>query len=253
MKGKDHDIREFGSIPERIQKILSAFGIASRREAERMIISGRVCINNTRATLGQSATVGVDLITVDGVPLAAKSEHIYLMLNKPCGYITTVSDMRGRKTVMELITGLNSRVYPVGRLDKDTEGLLLFTNDGNFANLVMHPSFDIQKTYEVEVSGDVVRAVELLQKPVLIDKFTVQALSVKLIQPFDNGGIIRITISEGKNRQVRKMCKASGVMVKSLKRISIGSLNLGDLKRGNWRFLTKEEVSALGKGYIASY
>jgi len=235
-----------GLQPERIQKILSAYGVASRRNAEKMIIDGRVSINGVQATLGQSAKSGIDIISVDGVPLAEKNEFVYLMLNKPCGYITTVKDTRGRKTVMELITGINGRVYPVGRLDKDSEGLLIFTNDGGFANSIMHPSFDKQKTYEVEVSGDVQNALKLLKLPVSIDDYTVQAHSVELSDINNGGGTLRISISEGRNRQIRKMCWVCGVSVKSLKRISIGPLKLGELKSGQWRHLTDEEVSALG-------
>jgi len=246
-------LSELKTKPERIQKILSAHGVASRREAERMIAAGRVYINGIRATVGQSAEVGIDEIFIDGVPLSEKDEFIYLMLNKPCGYLTTVKDTRGRKTVMDLITGAGSRVYPVGRLDLASEGLLLFTNDGDFANSIMHPAFDKLKTYEVEVSGDVTNAVKRLHEPVKIDEFTVQAHSAEVIKTVDDGGILNISISEGRNRQIRKMCAVCGLKVKSLKRISIGSLKLGDMKSGQWRFLTKEEVTALGKGHIASY
>ena len=239
--------------PERIQKILSAHGVASRREAERMIVAGRVHINGIQATVGQSAEIGIDEIFVDGEQLSDRDEFIYLMLNKPYGYLTTVKDTRGRKTVMDLITGTGCRVYPVGRLDLNSEGLLLFTNDGEFANSMMHPSFDKLKTYEVEVSGDVLNAVKRLQEPVKIDELIVQAHSAELMKAVDDGGILNISISEGRNRQIRKMCSVCGLKVKSLKRISIGSLKLGDLESGQWRFLTKEEVTALGKGHIASY
>jgi len=240
------DIREKGIEPERIQKILSKSGITSRRNAEKMILDGRVCVNDVPATLGQSARLGHDIITVDGVAVTDESEHVYLMLNKPCGYITSTSDDRGRKTVMELVAGAGVRVYPVGRLDINSAGLLLFTNDGDFANNVMHPSSGKQKTYEVDVSGDVRGAVKLLQQPIEIDSHTVLAVGVDLIKATDSGGIVRITIVEGRNRQVRKMCVACGVRVDRLKRISIDNLNLGDLKTGQWRHLTKEEVKSLG-------
>jgi len=233
------------STPERLQKILSAHGIASRREAERMILAGRVSVNGIIATLGQSAQFGKDDILVDDVPLGVKNKQEYLMLNKPRGYLTTVSDIRGRKTVMELIKDVHCRVYPVGRLDMDSEGLLLFTNDGDFANSIMHPSFNKQKTYEVEVIGDVCNAVDLLHHPVMIDNKTVRALRVSLLKKTDTGGILSISIAEGRNRQVRKMCFKCGVTVTSLKRTSIGSLELGDLQSGKWRYLNDEEVSAL--------
>jgi len=233
--------------PERIQKILSAHGVASRREAERMIVAGRVYINGAQATVGQSAEVGIDKITVDGVPLSGKDEFIYLMLNKPCGYLTTVKDVRERKTVMDLIAGAGGRVYPVGRLDLNSEGLLLFTNDGDFANSIMHPSFGKLKTYEVEAVGDVYKAVKQLQEPVIIDEHKVQAHKAELVKAVEDGGVLRISISEGRNRQIRKMCSVCGLKVKSLKRISLGSLKLGDLKSEQWRFLTKEEVTTLGR------
>jgi len=247
VKGEECKENAVGIKPERVQKILSTYGVASRRSAEKLILDGRVCINGVQATLGQSAVVGSDEITVDGVPLAAHDKPVYIMLNKPCGYITTVTDIRGRSTVMDLMTEVKCRVYPVGRLDKDSEGLLLFTNDGAFANSIMHPSFNKQKTYEVEVLGDAQRAFLLLQQPVKIDDHTVSALKVELSEKSRDGGVFKISISEGKNRQIRKMCAVCGLSVKSLKRISIGSLELDSLKSGEWRFLTEEEILALGK------
>jgi len=236
---------------ERLQKILSANGVASRREAERMIAEGRILVNGAPAILGQLAQLGVDDISVDGISLSPLNKRIYLMLNKPCGYLTTVKDERGRKTVMELITDVNMRVFPVGRLDLDSQGLLLFTNDGEFANMIMHPSFNKHKTYEVEVKGDAYNAARLMRNPIEIDGHTVKACSVILSKATETGGILRITLAEGRNRQVRKMCKECGVSVTTLKRLSIGELELGELKSGQWRYLTNEEVSALGEGYIA--
>jgi 23S rRNA pseudouridine2605 synthase len=227
---------------QRIQKILSARGIASRRKAEKMILEGRVCINGIKATIGQSATPEIDKITVDGIELDTEPEHVYLMLNKPAGYLTTVDDDRGRKTVMELIRDAGTRIYPIGRLDLNTEGLLLFTNDGNFANEIMHPSFNKQKTYLVNIRGDITTAVELLRKPIIIDDYTVCATAVEIVNKTENTGTIKIEIAEGRNRQIRKMCTACNLTVKSLKRISIGSLELGTLKPGHWRYLTDEEV-----------
>jgi len=231
---------------ERLQKILSASGVASRREAERMIAQGRVCVNGVQATLGQSAELNTDSIVIDGIPLAVRDKKVYLMLNKPRGYITTKSDERGRKTVMSLISGAGTGVYPVGRLDMDSEGLLLFTNDGVFANNIMHPSFGKLKTYVARVHGDAGEAAHLLQMPMDIDGYIVKAKKVALSSVFSGGGVLCITIAEGRNRQIRKMCAASGVKVRSLKRVSIGSLSLGNLKTGQWRFLTGEEVEALG-------
>jgi len=230
----------------RLQKILSSYGVSSRREAERLILGGRVLVNGIIAKTGQSAHPGIDEITVDGVPLDTKNDHIYIMLNKPRGYLSTVRDDRGRKTVMELLKEVECRVFPVGRLDMNSEGLLLFTNDGEFANAVMHPSHNIHKTYEVRVRGDIHKAAGALNKPVEIDEYTVHASKVELIQATPDGGSLIISIAEGRNRQVRKMCAACGLTVTALKRISVGRLELGDLENGKWRFLTEKEVQSIG-------
>jgi len=211
-----------------------------------MILEGRVCINGVTATLGQSARPYIDEITVDGVSVVGSAEHVYVMLNKPAGYLTTVSDDRGRKTVMELVADLGVRVYPVGRLDYNSEGLLLFTNDGRFANAVTHPSNGMKKTYEVFVRGDAVKAAKLLSAPVSVDGHMLQAVDVFLISKSADGGVLEITIAEGKNRQIRKMCAVCGVSVRALKRISVGSVKLGTLVTGKWRYLTKEEMRSLG-------
>ena len=231
---------------ERLQKILSAYGITSRRAAESLILESRVCINGVTATLGQSARPYIDEITVDGVKALGNAEHKYIMLNKPRGYLTTLRDDRGRKTVMELIADLGVRVYPVGRLDYNSEGLLLFTNDGRFANAVSHPSGGKKKTYEVLVRGDAAKAAKLLSEPVSVDGHFLQAANVSLVLESADGGVLIITIAEGKNRQIRKMCAACGVSVRALKRISIGPVELGSLETGKWRFLTEEEVRSLG-------
>jgi len=231
---------------ERLQKLLAACGIASRRGAEKIILEGRVRVNGVIAELGKTAQLGVDIITVDGVQLTARDELVYMMLNKPCGYLTTKRDERGRKTVMELVADAGLNIFPVGRLDKDSEGLLLFTNDGGFANTILHPSFDKQKTYKVEVRGDIHEAARLMRQPVDIDGHTVHARCVEVIKSSGNTGVLNITIVEGRNRQIRKMCAVCGVSVVSLKRISIGKLELGDLESGKWRYLTMDEVLSLG-------
>jgi len=231
--------------PQRIHKILSAHGAASRREAERMIQSGRVTVNSLPATIGQSACPGRDEIAIDGVLLAPIGELVYIMLNKPRGYITTAKDDRGRKTVMELVAGAGARLYPVGRLDMDTEGLLLLTNDGRFANAVAHPSFEKKKTYEVHVHGDAPGAADMLRKPMEVDSHPVHAASVTVKERKADGGILHITINEGRNRQVRKMCESCGLKVLSLKRLSIGTVQLGALGTGKWRHLTENERRAL--------
>jgi len=230
----------------RIQKILSAHGVASRRDAEKLILAGRVSVNGIPAKLGQSAELGCDEITVDGVPLSVRDKPVYIMLNKPRGVLTTVKDDRGRPTVMELVKDAGVRVYPVGRLDMETEGLLIMTNDGNFANTVAHPSYNKIKTYEVNVRGNAREAAESLRQPVGIDGHTVSAVQVDLLSLTGNGGTLIISIIEGRNRQIRKMCSACGVRVLKLRRVSVGPLKLGSLESGKWRFLTGEEVGSLG-------
>jgi len=230
---------------ERIQKILSAHGVTSRRNAEKMILEGRVTINGAAARLGQSANSLTDDIAVDGVLLSPKKESVYIMLNKPRGFVTTMSDERGRKTVMSLVSGAGARVYPVGRLDMYSEGLLLMTNDGSFANTAAHPSNNHIKTYEINVRGDADGAVALLRRPMVIDSREIRAKSVDLIERSPDGGILRMAIGEGRNRQVRKMCEICRLKVISLKRVSIGALEIGDLKPGQWRHLTEDEKNSI--------
>ena len=232
-------------MPVRIQKILSAHGVASRREAERMIQDGRVSVNGIPAALGQSALPGTDIIAVDGIPLSRKDDLVYIALNKPRGYVTTVSDERGRQTVISLVSGAGVRVYPVGRLDMDTEGLLLLTNDGQFANAVAHPSSCITKTYEAHVRGDVTGAAVLMRSSMEIDSRMIRAVSVELVEKTGSGGILRITVDEGRNRQIRKMCALCGLEIRLLRRISIGSVTLGLLETGKWRYLTENERNSL--------
>jgi len=232
-------------MPERLQKILSAYGVASRREAERLIREGRVFVNGAKAEIGHSADPEQDEITVDGNTLASKDAHVYIMLNKPRGYITTASDDRGRKTVMELVSDLGVNVYPAGRLDMESEGLLLLTNDGLFANAVTHPSFNKVKTYEVRVRGDIDRALGWLRGPIVIDAHEVKARSVNVIKKLPGGGILSMSINEGRNRQIRKMCAECGLEVSSLVRVSIGKLELGSLPSGKWRRLSESELKSI--------
>jgi len=234
-------------MSERLQKILSAQGIASRREAEKLIINGCVSVNGIKAQLGQSADIDLDEIKVNGIILSHVPKLLYIMLNKPRGYITTVSDDRGRKTVMDLVSELGERIYPVGRLDMESEGLLLMTNDGNFANIVAHPSREKLKTYEVKVRGNVSDAIAVLKKPMTVDTHLVHAGNVKLIKQTSKDAILEISIGEGRNRQIRKMCKNVKLEVLSLKRISIDSVKLGSLKPGKWRHLTDSERLLLTK------
>ena len=236
------DGRGHAAAPERLQKILSAHGDWSRREADVMIRDGRVSVNGTTAEIGQSAVYGSDEIMVDKVPLKPDDGLHYIMLNKPRGYVTTMRDDKGRLTVKDLVSGVGARVYPVGRLDYDSSGLLLMTNDGQFANTVAHPSNGYIKTYETRVRGDVSGIEEKLRRPMEIDSHIVKAVSARLISMTAGGGLLRISINEGRNRQIRKMLAKCGLDVVSLKRVSVGALKLGPLKTGNWRRLTEAEV-----------
>ena len=228
-------------MQERIQKIISARGVASRRVAERMIEEGRVRRNGETVRLGDTADAMHDTISVDGTEIPLPPELVYIMLNKPRGYVTTMSDERGRKTVADLVIGVKTRVYPVGRLDIDSEGLLIMTNDGELANTLMHPSHEIRKMYEVKVRGDAEAALPALKTPIEIDGCMVQAKDVQLIAPDK----LTIVISEGRNRQVRRMCEAAGLHVTRLTRIAEGDLWIYGLQPGKWRYLTAKEINML--------
>lgn len=231
---------------ERLQKIIAARGVCSRRAAEEWIRQGRVRCNGVVAQIGDTAG-DADEITIDGQPLPAQGEHIYLMLHKPRGYVTTLSDEKGRKNAAQLVADCGVRVYPVGRLDMDSEGLLLFTNDGAFANRLMHPSHEVKKTYRVQVRGYSPENVRRLMEPVELDGYRIRPPEVQVINETQDGAVLEITIHEGRNRQVRRMCQMAGMYVKRLVRIREGSLALGNLKPGAWRYLTEAEIRALEK------
>lgn len=237
-------------MTERIQKILSSYGVASRRQAEQMILSGRVTCNGQICALGQTADPRVDVIHVDGKPLPEKEEAVYILLHKPRGYVTTLSDEKGRKNAAQLVRDCGTRVYPVGRLDMDSEGLLLFTNDGDFANRLMHPSHEVEKTYRVFVQGYTGAALEKLKRSVVLDGYKIRPPKVSFIRCSKEDpekAVIEVTIHEGRNRQVRRMCALAGMEVKRLIRIREGNLKLGNLSCGKWRYLTQEEVKDLRK------
>ena len=230
-------------MPERIQKLISSTGLMSRRAAEEAIAAGRVTVNGRIAVTGEKADPERDRIAVDGRELPPPGEKLYIMLNKPKGYVTTLRDEKGRKNVSELVSSLQARVYPVGRLDMYSEGLLLLTNDGEFANRIMHPSHNVSKTYRTWVEGeDVGAAAEVLRCPMEIDGYVTSPAEIEFEELFPHGAVLLITIHEGRNRQVRKMCDAVGLKVRRLVRISEGGLELGDLKPGAWRRLTDEEI-----------
>lgn len=232
-------------MKERLQKILSARGIASRRKAEEMIQAGLVTVNGTLAQLGDAADPETDEILVNGKPLPKQESYIYILLNKPRGYVTTLSDEKGRPNAAQLVADCGTRVYPVGRLDMDSEGLLLFTNDGDFANRLMHPKQEIPKTYETWVTGYRPGSEIQLGKPITLDGYTIRPPKVKLLRAEGQKAKLLVTIHEGRNRQVRRMCEAAGMHCTRLRRIKEGSLSLGDLPLGKWRYLTAEEVAAL--------
>lgn len=229
-------------MKERLQKILSARGVASRRKAEEMIAQGQVTVNGTPAGLGDTADPETDVILVSGQPLPKQENYIYLLLNKPRGYVTTLSDEKGRPNAAQLVADCGTRVYPVGRLDMDSEGLLLFTNDGAFANALMHPKQEVKKTYEVWVTGYHPGVEVQLSCPITLDGYTIRPPKVKLIRADGQKAKFLVTIQEGRNRQVRRMCEAAGMHCTRLRRIQEGSLSLGSLPLGKWRYLTPEEL-----------
>ena len=233
-------------MKERLQKIISASGLMSRRAAEELIAAGKVSVNGATAALGDKAEAGIDRILVDGKALPSAGEKLYIMLNKPRGYVTTLSDEKGRKNVSELVKELGTRLYPVGRLDMYSEGLLLMTNDGDFANRLMHPSHQVDKCYHTWVKGeDMGWAVELLRCPMEIDGYVTSPAQVDILELKGEEALLGITIHEGRNRQVRKMCEAAGLKVTRLMRVSEGGVELGTLKSGRWRRLTEDELNML--------
>ena len=229
-------------MEERLQKLIAAAGICSRRAAEELITAGRVQINGITAELGDKADIQCDQITVDGRAIDQQSEYVYLMLNKPRGYVTTLSDEKGRASVADLVCDVNQRVFPVGRLDLQSEGLLLMTNDGVLMQRLIHPSFEVSKTYAVTVAGEVAGAVERLRNLRDLDGESIRPAQVSLVRKGKETAEMLITIHEGKNRQIRRMCGKCGLSVKRLCRIAEHSLTLGDLPVGKWRFLTQEEI-----------
>ena len=203
-------------------------------------------VNGVAAQLGQSADSETDEIRIDGEKLPRKKSHAYVMLNKPKGYVTTMQDEQGRPTVAELVQVAGRRLYPVGRLDMYSEGLLLMTDDGETANRLMHPSHRVLKTYIVDVVGENIRAsMRKMREPLDIDGVTVQAVDVQLIRQGGGRGQLEVVIGEGRNRQVRKMCDQCDLKVQRLVRVSEGSLQLGELPSGSWRYLTPEEIQAI--------
>lgn len=234
----------------RLQKYISECGFASRRKAEELIAAGRVKVNGRPAALGDKINPKLDKVYIGGKRIVNEKKLVYIMLNKPRGFVTTMNDELGRKCVAQLVEGCGTRVYPVGRLDRDSEGLLIMTNDGEFANGIMHPSQHISKTYRVTVRG---RAqddqLDRLAAMTEIDSERINPPEVRILAREPERTVLQMVIYEGKNRQIRRMCEAVELNVIRLKRTHIGKVKLGMLKTGDWRPLSDKEVKYLsGKG-----
>lgn len=240
-------------MEERLQKVMSEFGVASRRKCEDMIINGRVKVNGCLITeLGSKVDKEQDIIEVDGKTIKGCEGKIYILLNKPVGYITSAKDQFGRPTVLDLLNGISVRVFPIGRLDYDTEGLILLTNDGDITYTITHPKHNIEKTYRALIRGEASENdIESFNRGIAIEDYVTSPARMEIIRYAKGNSVVDITIHEGKNRQVRKMCSAIGHEVIKLKRIRIGRIGLGELKTGEWRYLKDAEIEYL-KGLGAS-
>ena len=232
-------------MAERLQKLIAAAGLCSRRSAEEWSAQGRVSVDGRQAHLGDCADLSLDSVLVDGVPLGRNDRKRYLMLNNPRGYVCTLSDEKGRPTVAELVKDCGVRVFPVGRLDLDSEGLLLLTNDGEWMQRILHPKYEVNKTYHVTVAGEVGDAAKKLSRLTQIDGEAIRPAQVEILYRGRETAELAFTIHEGKNRQIRRMCAAVGLCVKRLRRVAEHDLLLGDLPIGAWRDLTERELSLL--------
>ncbi|MBQ8879656.1 MAG: rRNA pseudouridine synthase [Clostridia bacterium] len=233
----------------RLQKFIADAGLMSRRAAESEIEAGKVSVNGHVATLGTKIDPRLDVVTYKGKRIKSeKREHVYIMLNKPRGYLTSTTDDRGRKCVTDLLDGVKERVYPVGRLDMVSEGMLLLTDDGNLKNRLTHPSHSIGKLYRVKVAGPVSESqYSILTSALDIDGYVIKPVDVVIAGEDESGTVLKMTLFEGRNRQIRKMCEKAGLTVKRLSRVSIGNLKLDGLPVGKWRYLEPEEVEYLYK------
>ena len=235
-------------MEERLQKIISACGLLSRRSAEEAISAGRVTVQGRVASLGEKADPERDEICLDGARIQAGETRVCLVLNKPAGYVTTMHDEQGRPSVDQLVKGCGLRVYPVGRLDLNSEGLLLMTNDGDLTHRLTHPSHEVEKEYYAWVTGDTQRGIPKLSGPLWLDGVELYPAQVKIVGKNPGSTCISIVIHEGKNRQVRRMCSQVGLKVVRLRRVREGALCLGTLKPGQWRYLTDDEIELLRQG-----
>lgn len=234
----------------RIQKVLSEQGIASRRKVEEWITQGKIKVNGRPAVLGQKINPNRDVVAIDGerVYFQKSNQKYYIMLHKPRGYVTTMSDELGRKCVAELVEDVPERVYPIGRLDKDSEGMLLFTNDGDFAHRLLHPSHQVDKVYLVTVRGDIRGAAERLMAITELDGEPIAPARARELSRREGQALLRVTIHQGKNRQIRRMCAGLGLHVEKLLRVEEDGLRLDDLPIGKWRYLTAQEIQRITGG-----
>ena len=232
-------------MTERIQKLIAAAGLCSRRTAEAWMAAGRVTVNGRAACVGEKADPEKDVILVDGRPLRRAAAPVYIMLHKPRGYVTTLSDERGRRTAAELVADCGTRVYPVGRLDRDSEGLLLFTNDGELTHALLHPSHRVDKTYIVTVTGAEEDSAARLAAVDSLDGQPIVPAQVDELRRSGTAAEYRVVIHQGKKRQIRRMCAAVGLEVTRLCRVAEGGLSLGELPPGKWRYLTAGELRTI--------
>lgn len=231
---------------QRLQKLIAASGLMARRKAEEAIAAGRVTVNGRTALLGESADPETDRILLDGNPLPGGEKKRTILLNKPRGVVTTLHDEQGRRDLRELLRDIPERLVPVGRLDLDSEGLLLLTNDGELANRLMHPSHEVEKVYRTWVKGEALDAgLERLGQPMELDGYRLHPAKVKLLEKGEGEAVLEITIHEGRNRQVRRMCEIAGLRVTRLCRVREGKLRLEGLRPGQWRDLSEEELRLL--------
>lgn len=234
-------------MEKRLQKYLASCGVASRRMSEEIIKSGRVAVNGQIVTeMGVKIKIGTDKVTVDGKDITPEEEHVYLMLNKPEGYVTTAHDPQGRPTVLDLVAEVPQRVFPIGRLDVDTEGLLFLTNDGELAYRLTHPKFAVTKVYHALVTGKPSEdKLDRMRNGLKLEDGMTKPCTVKVIRRYNHKTMLEITISEGRNRQVRRMCQAIGNPIIELERVKIENIELSQVKRGQYRKLTLEELAPL--------
>lgn len=235
----------------RIQKFVSDCGLMSRRAAEKEIEAGHFTVNGTKAAIGQKIDPDKDHVEYKGKPVKGGAKKLYVMLYKPRGFVTTMSDDEGRKCLPELLTDIPDRVYPCGRLDMDSEGLLILTNDGEVANKLMHPKNHVDKIYHVKVKGEIApEKLDMLNSPMVIDDYKIKPVRVTVIERKEGMTSLKFVLREGRNRQIRKMCETAGIEILNLKRVAIGELTMGNLPKGKWRYLTPSKIAYLNSNRI---